>query len=1402
MHSSSSTYSTLLAMLPVTAMIWDASKQEVLCSNQNIVLELGYLPTDVPENKWFELIDPTDAFDVAEYFKNSSAPLHKEVRFKLPSGELIWYSVSTKILADTHDNSNVIITFTPVKHTSKLQRSLYESHKRFKGLAEASFGGIAMHDKGIIIDANQALASMTGYSVKELIGMDGLQLIAPPERERVMQHITSGYEKPYRSVGKAKSGQEFPLEIRGKQIPYKGKVVRVTEFRNIEEQVRFEQAIADSEKRFRDIIEFAVDGFVIGNMQGIVISTNQRFLEIAGRTRDEVIGSHIADFFDPKVVKEKPFRFDLLNKGQTVVSEREIFQPDGTTLVVEMHSKRLPNDTYQAIIRDVTERNLVRQEVEKNEAKFRALFNYANDAIFLMDTQGFVDCNQKTEQLFGCPKSEIVGKTPADFSPISQPNGEPSSKLSVEYMRRAFSGESLYFEWVHEDVRGIAVYTEISLNLLTFGGYSYLQAIVRDITSRKAAERALDQERLLIQNMMENVVDQIYFKDLDSRFIRASRNVAERFGLSQAQDIVGKSDFDFFSPEHAQMAYDIEQKIIETAKPIVGIEERETWPDGRITWASTTKAPFYDSKGNIIGTFGISRDITESKQWQEMHRQSEERFRYVIEATNDGLWDWNLIEDSIFFSDRYFTMLGYVPGEFESSPKSWENLLHPEDLVRSKEVLSKYLKEQLPEFNLEFRLRAKDNTWRWIHARGKIVEWDSAGNPQRIVGTHMDISDRKFMESELRESRNLLQSVLDTIPVRVFWKDKYLRFLGCNKPFASDAGFDNPNSLVGLTDYDMGWRNEAALYQADDRAIMASGRPKLNYEEPQTTPMGDVIWLKTSKIPLRNDQGEVVGILGTYDDITESKKSREQVELERTYFEQLFESSPEGIVVLDVNDCIIRTNSEFSRLFGYTDEEMEGKPINSLIVPDDFKDEGQELTNTVARGDTIMKETVRKRKDGSLVHVSILGHPIYFHGGKIAVYGIYRDITDRKQVEEELVQKTHEIEAQNEEYRVINEELYEAKQKAEESDRLKSAFLANMSHEIRTPMNGILGFTQLLTTQELSDLEVKEYVDIVQGCGNQLLSIINDLIDISKIEANQIVLSETEVNLNQLMYEQFLLFKPKAHEKNLEFSFAKGLPDDESVIIADSARVKQIIGNLLNNAFKFTQEGEVKFGYFRKDNQLQFSVEDSGVGISHENFESIFERFSQVETRLSEQTGGTGLGLAISKAYIKKMGGEIWVESTLGRGSAFRFTLPYSPKELDGGKVEVVSQHNERQMPAGVNLLVAEDDEVNFMYIREIFAGHKFNILWAKNGMQAIEMVRSNPELDIVLMDIKMPGMDGYQATAEIKKLRKNLTVIAQTAYAFASDRDKAIQAGCDDYISKPIDRMQLLTLISNYLKK
>jgi PAS domain S-box-containing protein len=930
-------------------------------------------------------------------------------------------------------------------------------------------------------------------------------------------------------------------------------------------------------------------------------------------------------------------------------------------------------------------------------------------------------------------------------------------------------------------------------------GGSY-QAIVRDISSRRKAEKALDQEQLLMHNLMENVVDQIYFKEKNSKFIRASRNVISRFGLSNQFEIIGKTDFDFFASQHAQMAYDIEQKIIETGKPIIGIEEREDWPDGTITWVSTTKAPLLDAEGNIIGTFGISRDITENKKLQERHRKIEERFRYVIEATNDGIWDWDLVADTVFFSDRYYTMLGYEPGEFDASFKSWINQMHPEDANFTKVIIKKYIKEQLPEFNLEFRMRSKGDDWIWIHARGKIVEYDPFGKPIRIVGTHMNITERKRMEEQLKESNQLLQSVLNTIPVRVFWKDKDLKYIGCNESFAKDAGFKDPSDIIGNTDFEMGWQNEAELYRADDKKIMKSGNPKLNYEEPQTTPNGNIVWLRTSKIPLRDSEGRIIGILGTYDDITESKMSRELIELERAYFEQLFESSPEGIVVLDESDCVLKVNEEFTRIFGFIQDEMLGKPINSFIVPEDLMDEGQMLTQVVASGDMVTRETVRKRKDGSLVFVSILGNPIYFQGGRIAVYGIYRDITDRKLVEQEIIQKNHEIEAQNEEYRVINEELTEAKKKAEESDRLKSAFLANMSHEIRTPMNGILGFSQLLTNPDITDVDVKEYVKVVQGCGNQLLGIINDLIDISKIEANQISITDTEVNLNQLIYEQYLLFKPKAAEKGLEFNYSNHLEDHSSNIITDQGRLKQIITNLLGNALKFTSKGHINIGYSIKDTFIHFFVEDTGIGISSEYFQTIFERFSQVETRLSEQTGGTGLGLAISKAFITKMGGEVWVESNVGKGSTFNFTIPYRPTKPYFKESHIKELKQLDDFPQDFNLLIAEDDDVNYYYIKELFSAFNLNIFRARNGLEAVDLVESNPNIDIVLMDIKMPGMDGYVATDEIKKIRKDLPVIAQTAYAFSSDRDRAFMAGCDDYISKPIDRSLLLKLIKKHL--
>lgn len=1045
----------------------------------------------------------------------------------------------------TGDAAKTIISLFPSNHIATIEQSLYESKERFRVLAEASFGGIGVHDKGKIIEANLELARMSGYEHNELIGMDGLLLIAPETRAMVMENIISGFEKPYEAKGIRKDGSIYCLEIQGKQVPYNGKMVRVTEFRNIDERKRSEEAIRLGEERLKAIVEFAVDGILLGDCKGIVVGSNMRFLEISGLKREDVIGNHISKLFTNDILNTKPLRFDLLKEGKTIVSEREMLRPDGTVVYIEMHSKMMPDGSYQSII--------------------------------------------------------------------------------------------------------------------------------RDISKRKMAENELAKEQFLMHMLMENVPEQIYFKDTEGKFLRVNQSVASRFNLSSPSEAIGKSDFDFFAHEHANWAFGVEKEIIATGKPVFDIEEYQTWPDGKITWVSTSKMPLFNSNGEVIGTFGVSRDITSRKQTEEALRKSEELFRLVVDATDDAIWDWDLITNKAYFSDRYFTMLGYEPGEFEGSFQSWRSLIHPNDLKWAETLVGKFIKEQVSEFNLEFRMLEKTGGYKWIHARGKIVEKSNLGEPLRIIGVH--------------------------------------------------------------------------------------------------------------------------------EDITERKKNEEAVKLERAYFEQLFESSPEGVVILDVNDKVIRCNKEFTRIFGYSNDEAIGKQINELIVPRDLADEGLSLTHLVAKGKQITRETIRMRKDGSTVHVSILGKPIHFEGGQIAVYGIYRDISDRKQVEEELVRKNYEIEAQNEEYRILNEELQLAKEKAEESDRLKSAFLANMSHEVRTPMNGIIGFTQLLANSPIQQPEFNQYLGVIESCGNQLLTIINDLIDISKIEANQLAISESEVNINQLMQKQYLLFLQKANGQGVELKFQTCLPDDSCAILTDGARLQQVLSNLIGNALKFTTIGSVTFGYAVKSNKIEFYVSDTGIGIPKEQQKFVFERFRQVENPLTTIVGGTGLGLAISKALVNLMGGDISVDSEPNVGSTFCFTIPYKSVLFSQSELDEMPQMDSASIPMGKKVLIAEDDEYNFLYVRELLNELNIDHVRVVNGAEAYDVVMNDSSIDLLLLDLKMPVMDGYEAARKIRQVNTKIPIIAQTAYAFSSDREKSLHAGCNDYISKPIDRKEFERLLAKYLK-
>jgi len=379
-------------------------------------------------------------------------------------------------------------------------------------------------------------------------------------------------------------------------------------------------------------------------------------------------------------------------------------------------------------------------------------------------------------------------------------------------------------------------------------------------------------------------------------------------------------------------------------------------------------------------------------------------------------------------------------------------------------------------------------------------------------------------------------------------------------------------------------------------------------------------------------------------------------------------------------------------------------------------------------------------------------------------------------------------------------QLEVSKEKAEESDRLKSSFLANLSHEIRTPMNAIVGFSDLLNDPNLSEEVRKEYLTIIQNCGINLVSIIEDLIEMSKIDSKQITPNIVSIDLESCIKELFETIKVTIPEgKELELHFVENKDGIGKNVLTDAIKLKQIIVNLVSNAIKYTDKGSVTFGYQLNElnNTIVFSVKDTGLGIDEENLKVIFDRFRRIEDEFSVELSGLGLGLAISKAYVEMLGGTISVRSELKVGSVFTFTIPLQYDNLSPDQNQFTDA-KEFEKSKGETILVAEDDNINFLLLKRILELKKYKVLRAKNGQEAVDICRANSEIHLVFMDIKMPILNGFEAFKTIHSFNPKLPVIAQTAYASADDYEKIIQAGFTAYVSKPLDKEKIFDLVDS----
>lgn len=496
--------------------------------------------------------------------------------------------------------------------------------------------------------------------------------------------------------------------------------------------------------------------------------------------------------------------------------------------------------------------------------------------------------------------------------------------------------------------------------------------------------------------------------------------------------------------------------------------------------------------------------------------------------------------------------------------------------------------------------------------------------------------------------------------------------------------------------------------------------------------------------------------------------------------QSVFNYSPDGIIILDKNALIKNYNNAFIKLTAeIKDTSFYGKKFPDLLHKNS-KNEAVADFNYLLKNETIPNcEYQYTNGKGKEIDIEVSYSVPYYKDKEIDFVILYlRDISKRK-IDQRAMEK--------------------AKARAQKADMLKTSFLANMSHEIRTPVNAILGFADLLDDEYTTKEEISEYINIINSNGKALLNLINDIIDVAKIESNQLKINKQKFKIRELfkeVYESMLDYMANHESDNLKLAYYIEEELKESYIETDEFRLRQILINLLSNAIKFTNEGEVKFGVKPYENRIMFNVSDTGKGLTKNEASFIFERFRQIDEDAT--AGGTGLGLTITKNLVELLKGKIWVDSNKGEGSDFYFTLPVNilndktPESKSGKLIEGKLQNK--------NILIVEDSETNYQLLSVVLKKQGADIIWATKGEQAINICKNHKEIDLVLMDINLPDKNGYEVTQIIKSEYPKLPVIAQTAYAMAGEKEKSLSFGCDDYISKPLDIQKLIKKVEKQL--
>jgi len=1323
------------------------------------------------------------------------------------------------------------------------QKTLKESKRLTEAIISTVPVGLLVFDtNGKILNVNNAFCKGFGLEQNLLTGQNIIPMfekLKAPEECR--HHILT--RKPLCDIecnylDAAKGARILNLTL-NPMLLNEGESLLIVE--DITKRKHDEEIVINNEKHFRALIENSADGLCVISPDGHILYDSPSNKNISGYEQNEFIGKSILTLFHTDDLSAvNGLLADLQEEpSELAAAEVRCIHKDGTWRWIEITAKSsLQNAAIAGIVinfHDITERKQIEKELGLERGLFiggpTVVFKWRNESGWPIE---YVSPNVQSQ--FGYEQKNLTsGEIP--YASLVHP--DDLNRIAKEVMNHTKSGVSSFeqnYRLLHSngEYRWIYDFTNIIRN--SNNEVTHYHGTIIDITERKQAEESLRDSEEKFRNLVENISDVFYVSDQQGKFLYCSPNFFTISGYSP-QDIYGNSFIRVIAPIDRRQVVDY--YLEQTAKGSLDsmIEFRFIQKDGSIIWVEQNTRIVRDSNGKIVQFRNVARDITERKQAEKSLRDSEEKFRLIAENTADTIAVFDLDLHCTYVSPSIIKLRGYTAIEAIAQPL--DQVLTPESLQKVNKIFTDQMSLEVsgkanPSMTalLELEEYCKNGSNIWVELATSLLRDDKL-TPTGILTITRDITGRKKLETSilqqlnftiaLNEIANAIISSEDSSAILEKTTDLLGETLGVDRCLIYDVNFTtnqltafseriNPNYsdiqptkgvypidifISGITEMKKTKQYLASHFDSINPVLLKDHSDKILQEQMNIKsalwypfafyPDGYHLlvlnethkkreWTK-EEIDFLNSVSQQISIALEKIRLLEARKhSEEEIKMLATALKRINEC----VSITDVENTILFVNEAFLKTYGYSEEEVLGQNIKIVGSQKSPHKAVEEVLPATLQGGW-NGELFNKRKDGSEFPIYLSTTVIEKKDGEPNyLIGIAIDITERKRAEQELI---------------------EAKEKAEEMNRLKSNFLSNMSHELRTPLNGILGYAEVLSSS-LEDEEFAKMSQTIHDSGTRLSETLNLILDLSKAETEKNDILAKNISILPIVQKVTKHFSEDAAKKNLQMEII--IPDENIIANLDANLFERAVSNLVNNAVKFTNRGKITVEAGSEKGFAFIKIKDTGIGIPDDKIELIWEEFRQVSEGISRSYEGTGLGLTISKRIIELMGGTITVESKIGIGSLFTVKFPsVSLPEIDEMKPaeEMITRKDKTKkgtLPAFTSILYVEDDLIN-QNVMKLYLRNLYRLETAKDGKSALQLVVEK-KFDLILMDINLGGaMDGMAVTKEIRKMSQyaDTPIIAVTAYAMDSDRKEFLSGGCSHYLVKPFEKHQLLELLA-----